>query len=259
MNIGVVGPGRLGRSLARLLEAAGHAVTLFGRGEQPDDSDVLLLTVPDGAVAAVARALPLGPVVLHCAGALEADVLDPHVRRGSFHPLMTFPGPEVAMPDVTGVPVALAGTPEALAVGRRLADALGMRAFQVPGDRRLYHAAAVIAGNLVTVLLDEAASVLEGAGVDRTTAFDVLRPLAERSVANAHHGLRRALTGPIARGDADTLDAHRTALLTHHPAALPIYEAIVVRALDRLTPEETGGGDEPIQPLPGSEPGEGLS
>ncbi|MEO0602892.1 MAG: DUF2520 domain-containing protein [Myxococcota bacterium] len=112
-----------------------------------------------------------------------------------------------------------------------------MRAFSVPGDRRLYHAAAVIAGNLVTVLLDEAATVLEHAGVPRATAFEVLQPLAARSVANAHQGIRRALTGPIARDDEETIEAHRRALSARHPAALPVYDAVVRRA-KRLVSEE---------------------
>jgi len=239
LRIGIVGPGRLGRSLGSLLADAGHEVTLHGRGSPPGDADVVLLTVPDGAVADVARALSPGPVVLHCAGALDTDVLAPHRRRGSFHPLMTFPGPEVALPDPRGVPVALAGTDEARSRGRELADALGMRAFEVPGDRRLYHAAAVMAGNLVTVLMDEAASVLARAGVDRATAFEVLRPLAERSVANAHHGLRRALTGPIARGDDATLAGHRLALSAHHPVALALYEPLVAFAKSKLAADIT--------------------
>ena len=243
MKIAIVGPGRLGRSLERLLCRAGHQVGSFGRGGSPGDVAVVLLTVPDGAVGAAARAVATGPVVLHCAGALGTDVLAPHVRRGSFHPLMTFPGPEVAMPDVAGVPVAVAGSDEAVAVARGLAADLGMRAFAVPGDRRLYHAAAVIAGNLVTVLLDEAAAVLVRAGVDRETAFEVLTPLALRSVANAHLGLQRSLTGPIARGDRATLDGHREALAAHHPVALAIYEPLVAFAISRLCASDSPDGE----------------
>lgn len=250
MRIALIGRGRLGRSLAVLLADAGHAVALYGRGAPPVDDDVVMLTVPDSAVAEVAGQLAPGPLVLHCAGALDTDVLRPHVRIGSFHPLMTFPGPEVAMPDVTGVPVALAGTAEAVAVGRQLADDLGMRPFSVPGDRRLYHAAAVMAGNLVTVLMDEAATVLTRAGVDRATAFEVLEPLALRSVANARHGLAQALTGPIARGDRATLDRHRAALGEHHSAALPMYEAMVTAAIALLERAEPRTAVEPSRPGP---------
>jgi len=244
VRIALIGPGRLGRSLQRLLRDVGHTVHLHGRGEAPSGADVVLLTVPDGAVAGVAASVARGPVVMHCAGALDVDVLAPHERRGSFHPLMTFPGPEVAMPDVEGVPVALAGHPDALAVGGQLADELGMRAFSVPGDRRLYHAAAVMAGNLVMVLMDEAATVLEHAGVDRATAFEVLTPLALRSVRNAPRGLTRALTGPVARGDEQTLAGHRLALELHHPAAVAVYEAIVTAAKTRLAGAEPTTEDE---------------
>ncbi|MEN0061815.1 MAG: DUF2520 domain-containing protein [Myxococcota bacterium] len=243
-----------------MLFAPLYDVTTVGRDlSLPKHSDVVLLTVPDHAVAEVAQAVPQGPVVLHCAGALDLDVLAPHQRRGSFHPLMTFPGPELGLPDPSDVPVALAGEPEALGVARRLADDVGMRAFEVPGDRRLYHAAAVIAGNLAMVLMDEAATVLEHAGVGREVAFDVLTPLALRSVNNAALGLPQALTGPIARSDQTTLDGHRAALQAHHPAALPFYEALVERAIARLSPATSEVRDDLWQLDPVDDPEGDLS
>lgn len=258
MKLGIVGPGRLGRSLVEWF-GPHHDVRLHGRGAVPSEAEVVLLTVPDGAVAEVARSLPIGPVVLHCAGALGTDVLAPHRQRGSFHPLMTFPGPEVALPDPHTTPVALAGTPEAVAVGRQLANDVGMQPFDVPGDRRLYHAAAVLAGNLVTVLYDEAVQVLKQAGVAPELARRVLLPLAERSLANAPQGLRQSLTGPVARGDHATLQSHRQALSAQHPGALPLYNALVHRAIARLSPLLAVDADETWHEPDSSGPEEDLS
>ena len=113
------------------------------------------------------------------------------------------------MPDLTRVPAALAGDAEALAMGHRLAEVLGMRAFEVPGSRALYHCSAVMAGNFATVLLAEASRVLVAAGVPASEAPGILAPLAMASLGNAVEDPRAALTGPVARGDHQTLDAHR--------------------------------------------------
>jgi predicted short-subunit dehydrogenase-like oxidoreductase (DUF2520 family) len=241
MQVAIVGRGRLGRTLAQLLPAAGHPTVLVGRGEEVPPAEVVLLCVPDRAVAEVARALPVGPVVLHCAGALDTDVLLPHERRGSLHPLMSFPGPEIAIPELQGTPAAVAGTDEARAVATRLATDLGLAPFEVPGDRRLYHAAAVLAGNLAHVLVDEAARVLAAAGVDPEQAPGILIPLARRSVDNARFGLD-ALTGPIARRDHGTLRAHLAALEEHDlRSTRTLYEALLKHALARL-----GDADPPL-------------
>jgi len=232
-DIVIVGRGRLGRSLALLLEQRDCPATLIGREPIPTGADAVLLAVPDTAVSAVARTIPPGPVVLHCSGALPVDVLHPHRPAGSFHPLMTFPGPEVALPDLRGVPAALDGDAEALAVGEELARALDMLPLPVPGDRRLYHAAAVMAGNFATVLLADASTVLEAAGVPAEQAAGALLPLALASLRNAVPDPARALTGPAARGDHATISAHLDALASgalHREEAL--YRALSDRALE---------------------------
>lgn len=231
MRVAIVGPGRLGRSLDLLLGRTGVDVFLAGRGDPIPRADVVLLTVPDARIAEVAASLAPGPVVLHTSGASTVDVLRPHRPAGSFHPLMTFPGPEVALPDLVGVPVALAGDPEAVNAGRALADRLGMRPLLVPGDRRLYHAAAVMAGNFATVLLAEAARVLAHAGVDPDEARQALVPLAVQSLRNAAANPAAALTGPAARGDHATIAAHRDALA----AAGQLESRALYDALDLAT------------------------
>lgn len=231
MDLTFIGPGRLGRSLATLLASAGHTVRLVGRGEPLPACEVALLTVPDAAIPEVAAGLPPCGVVLHCSGAAEVDVLRPHRPAGSLHPLMTFPGPEVGIPDLRGVPAAVAGDPEAVAVARALAEDLGLAPFHVPGDRRLYHAAAVMAGNFATVLLAEASQVLVQAGVSPEQASRALAPLALASLQNAAPDPAAALTGPAARGDTVTIEKHRQALEAHGlTEALALYDHLTERA-----------------------------
>eukprot|EP01079_Euglenida_sp_SAG-EU17-18_P003043 gene3043-594_t len=229
MRVGIVGPGRIGKSLAAKLRQAGHQVRLFARGEAGDADggrgDVLVLAVPDREIAAVASGLaPASRPILHCSGYCDLSVLQPHSPAGSLQ----------AVPDLEGVPAAVAGDPEALQVAKRLAVDLGMRPFEIsaalasPGDRRLYHAAAVIAGNFATVLLEAGTQALCRAGVPQDQAACVLLPLALQSLRNAppypsqacpmpHPHcptliVCQALTGPVVRGDDAVISGHREAL-----------------------------------------------
>lgn len=243
MQLTILGPGRLGRSLAVVAERAGHTVQLTRR---PDpDASIVLLCVPDGAIAEVAATLPRGKTVLHCSGTTPWTVLRPHRPAGSFHPLMTFPGPELGLPELTGVPAAIDGDPEARQIATELADSLGMRPIEVPGDRRLYHAAAVMAGNFATVLLAEASRALVAAGLDPAEAPSLLAPLALESLRNAAaRGPAQTLTGPAARGDQATLEGHRTAL---EQAGLhdlvPLHRLLTEHAGRLVTEKPVVGGD----------------
>jgi len=245
MIIAIAGMGRLGRTLAALLPAAGHEVRPWRRGEPKPSSDVVLLTVSDSAIAEVAAAWPRGPILLHTSGVTDVAPLRPHRPAGSLHPLQSFPGPEVAIPPMAQVPAAIAGDDEAREVARAIALELGMRPFDVPGDRRLYHAAAVVAGNFATVLLAEAARLLEAAGVAPELAPGILAPLAQASVRQGgERGPAAALTGPFARGDAEAVAAHVAAISLHSPAITALYQELGRRAADlaregcHISPEE---------------------
>lgn len=236
-HIAILGAGRLGRTLAPLLRACGYPVTLWRRGDPWPSCDIAWLTVSDAAVAELARALPPGPIVLHASGALDTDALLPHTLRGSLHPLQSFPGPELATPPLLGVPAALAGHPDAVEAARQIALALGMAPFDVPGDRRLYHAAAVLAGNFATTLLDAAARALAGAGA--RDAARLLAPLALASIQqSAQVGFARGLTGPFARGDAAVIAGHLAALDALDPQLAALYRALGAATVARMA--ETG-------------------
>ena len=237
MNVVLLGMGRLGRSLATLLETNSQIqVQTWRRGMTiPDRADVYWICVPDHAIAQTAAQIPVGSVVLHSSGASGLDVLAPHQEIGSMHPLQSFPGPEVRIPEPKETPVAIAGTEQAQRRAWELAEALGFQPFSVPGDRRAYHAAAVIAGNYATLLLDQACLLLAEAGVDPSNAPEILAPLMRSSISLTP-GTKPidALTGPIARGDLKTVESHIEFLSETSPETLEMYKKLAVTTVNRL-------------------------
>ncbi len=225
LEVAIVGQGRLGSTVSAVLEGRGHHVHRIGRGQEIPAAPVVWLTVPDAEIAGVASRCGHTGVLLHASGASTLDVLGDHPCAGSLHPLMTFPGGESPPPPI---PAAIAGSPRAREAAGILAHVLGWTPFEVTGDRRAYHAAAVIAGNFGTTLLAQASKILVGAGVASDIAPALLAPLAIRSLQNAVAlGPERALTGPVVRGDTTVIEDHRAVLAATHPEALAMYDALV--------------------------------
>lgn len=240
MHVALLGAGRLGRSLAELLPAAGVPATLWRRGEALPAADVYWLTVRDAGLAEVAAQVPRDRVALHASGALPAAVLG-HPLGGVLHPLMTFPGPEVGLPALVGVGARVEGGPEALAAARWLAERLGMVAVEGVDPAHWHAAACLVSGHLAALLLD-AADVLAG-GVDdaprgsdstREHSAGLLLPLALESLRRAAERGPAAITGPAARGDEATVALHRAVV----GDALPAYDALDarIRALRSRSP-----------------------
>ena len=182
------------------------------------DADLVIIAVPDGAIREVATSLPVGPWVAHLSGATTLDALDPHQKRFSVHPLQTLTT-ERGAEQLDGAWGAItAQTDDAMARARWLADQLGLRAFPLRDtDRPLYHAAAVIAGNFLVTLYRSAARLCEEVGAPP----EALVPLMERTIENGF-----VLTGPIARGDWATVEAHLIALGERAPDLVPLYRAL---------------------------------
>jgi len=179
-----------------------------------------VIATPDAAVPEVAAAVdPVADtIVAHLAGSLGLDVLGGHPRMASIHPLVALPDPEVGALRLSGAWFALAGDPFV----RTVVDALGGRWFAVADeDRAAYHAAACIASNHLVALLGQAERVGAAAGVPREAFLDLVRATVENVAAL---GPARALTGPAARGDVETLARHRAAL---DPSELDAYDAMV--------------------------------
>jgi predicted short-subunit dehydrogenase-like oxidoreductase (DUF2520 family) len=221
-SIALVGAGRLGTALARALAEAGFAVTgPLRRGERPGGVDAVLLCVPDAEIASAAAGVAPGPLVGHCSGATGLAPLAGHEAFG-LHPLMTVPAGGSAR--FAGAGCAVAGsTPRALAAALELAGALGMKAVEVAdADRAAYHAAASIASNFLVTLEDAAERLAATAGVGR----DVLAPLVLAAAANWAERGAEALTGPIARGDEETVARQREAVEERLPELIPMWDAL---------------------------------
>ena len=245
----IIGRGRVGTSLAAALGAAGEPVKVVGR-EAEEPTAAVLLCVPDGEIEAACRAIAgHGTVRLvgHTSGARGLDALEAATAAGlqtfTLHPLQTFPTPDTPVVDA---PCAISGSsPEALGLARRLAETAGMRPFELDDENRAaYHAAASIASNFLVTLEQAATELLHRAGVDN--GRDMLAPLVLRTAANWAADGSAAITGPIARGDEQTVSAHLEALRRLDPELLPAYEALAEltrRMVDRAAPasREAGG------------------
>jgi predicted short-subunit dehydrogenase-like oxidoreductase (DUF2520 family) len=207
-KVHVIGSGRVGSAVAARLGERG-----VGVGE--DDPDVVLLCVPDTAIPDVARCLTPGRAwVGHVSGATPLAALEPHERRFSLHPLQTFDRSGDAS-QFDGAWAAVTGeTVDALAVARELAEKLGLRPFELADeDRTLYHAGAVVASNYLVTL--------QRAAVRLGVPAEGLVPLMTRTIENGFD-----LTGPIARGDLATVEAHKRAIRAAQPELEPLYETL---------------------------------
>jgi predicted short-subunit dehydrogenase-like oxidoreductase (DUF2520 family) len=215
-RVHVIGSGRAGGAIAARLEERGVDRTT---GREPDpDAELIILAVPDSVIAEVAQRTPVGPWLAHVSGATPLAALDPHTLRFSVHPLMTFTRDRGAE-QLDGAFAAVSFETDAAATRADwLARALGLRPFPLAdADRALYHAGAAIASNFLVTLYRTAARLFDEAGAPP----DGLVPLMQRTIDNGFQ-----LTGPIARGDWSTVDAHLAALRDRAPEVEPLYRAL---------------------------------
>lgn len=230
----VIGPGRAGRSLAAALVDAGCDFKgMWGRAHDvagaAREVDVLIIATPDSAVRAVASAVnPVDEtVVLHLSGALGLEVLAPHARKASLHPLVPLPNPEVGRERLlSGVTFAVAGDPMSTSLALRL----GGHPVRVEDENRAaYHAAACIAANHLVALMGQAERVAATAGI----GLDAVLGLARAALEDvAELGPAGALTGPAARGDTATIARHRAALAPEEIAGYDAGVALARRLLE---------------------------
>ncbi len=215
-TVRVVGTGRAGGALAARLAERG--LTVHAGREPLADADLVLLAVPDAAIAGVAQQVPLGPWVAHVSGATSLAALEPHERRFSVHPLQTLTS-ERGAEQLDGAWAAVtAESQEARNTARWLAEMLGLRPFDLAdADKPLYHVGAAMASNFLVTLYRAAARLMEETGAPP----QALVPLMTRTIENGF-----ALTGPIARGDWSTVEAHLRALEARAPDLVPLYRAL---------------------------------
>jgi predicted short-subunit dehydrogenase-like oxidoreductase (DUF2520 family) len=252
--LALVGPGRAGTTVAAALAARGWSpVAVAGRhpassatlrvaellgapvvevADAGRNADLVVVATPDAAIAdtaaALAPGLRPGSLVIHLSGACPLEELDklhaarPDVELGSLHPLQSLPSIELGIARLPGCWCAVDGPPRV----ERLAVSLGMRPFRLDASQRgRYHAAATIASNHLVALLGQAIRVADAAGVPP----EALLPLVRSTIDNVGAlGSHDALTGPVARGDADTVARHLDAL---PPEELSTYRALAAEAL----------------------------
>ena len=263
LRIGVVGAGRVGAVLAAALRSAAHEVVAAAgesdasRGRigallpgvavaKPTDvarsCDLLLLTVPDDMLSNVVTmlsasgAVRAAQVVVHTSGRHGLAVLEPARQVGArtiaMHPAMTFTGTAVDLPRLRGCVFGVTAEGADRERAESLVADLGGRPMRVPEERRtLYHAGLAHGANHLVTLVAEAMEILSAAGAEDPAA--TLRPLLTAALDNALEDGDAALTGPIVRGDVETVRAHVADLLANAPQTLPSYVAMAHATLDR--------------------------
>ena len=259
-RVGLIGPGRAGQALIRLLPgskyeigpvlsrtftSARRATRLMRLGAPTHDPEdfadchLILIAVPDDAIAAVAASLAAASfsfrrkIVFHTSGALDSSTLEPLRARGAaigtIHPLQTF-GRHVLT--LAGIHFAVEGEEKALRWAQTLVtDWHGKLLRLKPGQKILYHAAATFAGPLFTPLMQAAVLLMGHAGIGPKTALQALRPLLLTTLDNFSHAGRQSWTGPLARGDVGTIQRHLVALAATDPVLARYYRGSALSAL----------------------------
>jgi len=267
-SIAIVGPGRLGQALGRLLVDEGYAVhwvasrrmatakravRFIGEGravglDSPEltQASVILLTTSDAALAPVARQLAArsknwrGRVVIHTSGSVPVSVLSPFKRRGAaigcLHPFQTIPNPGTGVRNLRGGYWGIEGDPAARRIARWWVKALDGVAFTIrPENKILYHAAAFMVSPTTVTLMDQSIQFLKRSGVPDKIARPMLGRFVTETVKNfVELGGRRALTGPVMRDDWQVVRRHLAALHHEFPETVPLYKELL-RAMLRLT------------------------
>lgn len=256
--VGIVGPGRAGLGLALAFARAGHDVKVHGRraksippplgplthGDVPpwlDATDLVVIAVPDDAIpdvaARLARTGKVGArhVVLHVSGVLDGSALEPLAASGaalgSLHPLQSLSDPTTAPERLRGAYAAVEGDDRAVRAALELARSVGLQPFELAaGQKARYHAGAVFAANFLVTLYGTAEKLFTGAGVPPADAAPALLSLMRGVLDNVKaRGAAGALTGPVARGDAESV--------RRHLSALEGQDAALYRELSRATLE----------------------
>ena len=228
----VIGPGRAGTSIHTALVRSGwSSLGILGRGEPVTgaaaDTDYLLITVRDADIAAVAASIEPEPatVLVHLSGSAGPELLGSHRRRAAVHPLVSLTEERGADTLLSGAWFGLDADVGAAEAAEQLVAALGGRSLPVPAERRaLYHATASVASNHLVALMGQVERLASELGLPA----EAFITLARGSLDNvAALGATRALTGPVARGDWDTVERHRRALPAEERA---LYEALAAAA-----------------------------
>jgi predicted short-subunit dehydrogenase-like oxidoreductase (DUF2520 family) len=262
-SVGIVGAGAVGTALGLAISRAGWTVAAFSSRDarrrerfhrlvpgasvlfEPEAVlnvvDLAILAVPDDAIASVCAPLRLygGQSLVHTSGLLGAEVLEPAraagAYLGAFHPLVSFTSDvEASVEALRGATVAIEGDDRLIGLLADLAESIGGVPVRLPaGSKAAYHAAASLASGGLVALLDAVAALGAAAGMDEPGTLAVYGRLVEQTLGNARRrGIAEALTGPITRGDAGTLQAHLETLRRLAPGVMDLYVAAAGREIE---------------------------
>ena len=219
-------------------ESAGGGRVCRDPWEAAANADLVFITTPDATIASIAaclgehKGLKRGAVVLHCSGALSSEIIAT-VRRcgayaGSLHPLQSFAAPTFPENPFQGIVMAGEGDDEALDLARDIAAGFQAVFLKIEtAHKTLCHAAAVAASNYLVTLLAASTRLLEESGIAPENTLQVLLPLVRGTLNNIEkRGVAEALTGPIARGDVATVEAHCRKIEQSLPDLLPFYQVL---------------------------------
>ncbi len=264
-TVAIIGAGRVGGAIGRLLALAGYTVTavatrhrvtaekaraFIGSGEPLTDAikaaslaDIIFITTPDGAIKSICETIAAGggfrsgALVVHTSGAQTLDLMHSAIPAGAcravLHPLQSIPTMELGVANIPGSYFRIDADPEALAISRELVKALGGIELVMPkwgSDREsaaLYHAGAVAVSNFFVALVDFGLRYYQALGADKQEALKAVLPLIRGTLANIETaGIPDALTGPIMRGDVRTVQGHIEAMKVRAPELLPLYREL---------------------------------
>ncbi len=265
-TLSIIGAGKLGQTLGKLwfdrdcatinqvinrsLESSLAAIQFIGAGTAEDSiyhlepCNYVLIATPDAQISQIAEELAElpypwhGTTVFHCSGALSAKVLKPlavlGAKTASVHPIHSFAEPQNSLTQLPGSYCCAEGAVSALNTLKSLFEALEMKWQLIDADKKtLYHASFVIACNFLPALVDSALQCLSEANIDENTAKKMLQPLMQGTLANIFRtSANQALTGPIARGDLETVARQLAALETQLPNIKSLYSSLSRSTLD---------------------------
>lgn len=247
LTANIIGTGRLGKTIGRLLvkkriatingiynrdiSNSNRAIDFIGEGEAYPSipslphADLIFITTPDAAIAETCLTLAENPniktwsIIVHCSGTLNSDILSPMKQKGRFtgsvHPMHSFANPEFSVENFTNTYCAIEGDAEATKIITRVFDSMGAITFSINKDKKaIYHAAGVFASNYLVTLYQQAMSCIKDAGVEEKTGAQAMLRIMKGTLSNLERTMsaQNSLTGPIQRGDAETIINHLNAL-----------------------------------------------
>jgi predicted short-subunit dehydrogenase-like oxidoreductase (DUF2520 family) len=264
-TVAIIGAGRVGGSVGCLLSKAGYRITsvmtrsiasasiaasFIGAGKPTTSlqaavagAEIVFITTPDRVIREVCQAaarsggIMPGAAVIHMSGAHTLDLLDAARSAGAYravlHPLQSVPSKQQGIQNLPGSWYRVEADPEAEGIARDLVAALGGTELKLPrwrsdrGSAALYHAGAVAVSNYFVAVVDFGLQFYEALGADRREALTAVLPLIRGTLDNIETlGIPRALTGPIDRGDGETVRGHLDAMRQRAPELIPLYREL---------------------------------